>query len=280
VRVGGSVKPPVKVKNVTPEYSQDALQVGLEGVVIIEAKIDTDGRVAEAKVLSGPGPLRKGAVSAVKQWRFTPTLLEGQPVPVIMTVTSSFSLPAPWHLELKHLVAGLRHEDDEVREAAARALGYIKTRSTRRDELDRATKALTKATEDRSERVRKAAADALVRMTGSPEVAPPSLPPPAPATIDAVRPGGGVSAAIPLHQPKPQYTDRALKAEVQGEVWLDCVVLPDGTVGQVTVVRSLDPDLDAEAISAAKRWRFEPGTRNGEPVPVLVTIAMTFSLRK
>ena len=59
------------------------------------------------------------------------------------------------------------------------------------------------------------------------------------------------------------------------------VVLPDGTVGKVEVVRSLDSafGLDQEAIKAAKQWRFAPGTRFGEPVAVLVTIELTFTLR-
>jgi TonB family protein len=59
------------------------------------------------------------------------------------------------------------------------------------------------------------------------------------------------------------------------------VVLPDGTVGNVEVVRSLDPvfGLDQEAIKAARQWRFVPGMRLGQPVPVLVVISMTFTLR-
>ena len=72
-----------------------------------------------------------------------------------------------------------------------------------------------------------------------------------------------------------------MRAKVQGEVWLEAVVLPDGTVGDVRVVRSLDRNfgLDEEAIRAAKQWRFIPGTRFGEPVAVLVTLAISFTLR-
>jgi TonB family protein len=52
-------------------------------------------------------------------------------------------------------------------------------------------------------------------------------------------------------------------------------------VGQVQVVRSLDPTfgLDQEAVKAVRRWRFRPGTRFGQPVPVLVEIELTFTLR-
>ena len=80
---------------------------------------------------------------------------------------------------------------------------------------------------------------------------------------------------------KPQYTSDAMRAKVQGTVLLECVVRPDGSVGDVQILRSLDGvfGLDQEAIKAAKQWRFAPGTRMGEPVPVLVTIELTFTLR-
>ena len=72
-----------------------------------------------------------------------------------------------------------------------------------------------------------------------------------------------------------------MRAKVQGTVWVEAVVLPDGTVGQAKVVRSLDSTfgLDEEALKAAKQWRFAPGTRFGQPVAVLVTIELTFTLR-
>jgi len=95
------------------------------------------------------------------------------------------------------------------------------------------------------------------------------------------RPGSGVINPRILREVKPQYTADAMRAKVQGTVLLECVVLADGTVGRVDVVKSLDPTfgLDAEAVKAAKQWRFQPGTRFGEPVAVLVTIELTFTLR-
>ena len=67
-----------------------------------------------------------------------------------------------------------------------------------------------------------------------------------------------------------------MRAKVQGTVLLQCVVRPDGTVGDVQVVQSLDPvfGLDQEAVKAARQWRFRPGTRFGEAVPVLITIEL------
>ena len=84
-----------------------------------------------------------------------------------------------------------------------------------------------------------------------------------------------------VREVKPAYTADAMRAKVQGSVWLECIVMPDGTVGDVKVTRSLDPifGLDQEAIKAAKQWRFRPGMRQGEPVPVIITIELTFTLR-
>lgn len=95
------------------------------------------------------------------------------------------------------------------------------------------------------------------------------------------RPGSGVINPRILREVKPQYTAEAMRAKVQGTVLLECVILPDGTVGRVDVVKSLDPTfgLDQEAVKAARQWRFQAGTRFGEPVAVLVTIELTFTLR-
>ena len=67
----------------------------------------------------------------------------------------------------------------------------------------------------------------------------------------------------------------------EGNQALVYLIKPDGTVGNVEVIRSLDPTfgLDQEAVKAAKQWLFRPGMRMGEPVSVLVTIELTFTLR-
>jgi TonB family protein len=97
----------------------------------------------------------------------------------------------------------------------------------------------------------------------------------------AFRPGNGVTVPRVLQEVKPSYTSDAMRAKVQGTVLIECVVRQDGSVTDVRVVRSLDPTfgLDQEAVKAARQWRFLPGTRFGEPVPVLVTIELTFTLR-
>jgi TonB family protein len=92
VRVGGNVKVPTKIKDVRPVYPLDAMDAGVSGVVIIEAVIDTTGSVHSARVLRSIPALDRAALEAVQQWRFTPTLVDGVPVPVAMTVTVNFTL--------------------------------------------------------------------------------------------------------------------------------------------------------------------------------------------
>jgi protein TonB len=72
-----------------------------------------------------------------------------------------------------------------------------------------------------------------------------------------------------------------MRAKIQGIVMLEAVVLADGSVGDVRVVKSFNPDfgLNQEAIRTVKQWRFTPGTRHGQPVPVAVSVELTFTLR-
>jgi periplasmic protein TonB len=92
VKVGGVVQAPRRVVSVAPVYPPIAQASRVEGTVEIEALIGEDGRVRNAKVVRGKHLLNEAALTAVRQWVFTPTRLNGEPVAVIMTVTVVFSL--------------------------------------------------------------------------------------------------------------------------------------------------------------------------------------------
>jgi TonB family protein len=94
LRVGGAIKPPLKIFDVRPVYPPVALAANVSGVVIIEARIGADGGIEDARVLRSIPLLDEAALDAVKQWRFTPTLLNGQAVPIMMTMTVNFTLDA------------------------------------------------------------------------------------------------------------------------------------------------------------------------------------------
>jgi periplasmic protein TonB len=92
VRIGGVIRPPTRVNYVAPVYPQIALASKKEATVILEAVIDEKGSVRELRVLRGHPLFDDAAVRAVAEWQFTPTLLNGSTVPVVMTVTVGFRL--------------------------------------------------------------------------------------------------------------------------------------------------------------------------------------------
>jgi TonB family protein len=92
VRIGGTIKEPRKLKNVAPVYPDIAKQARVQGTVILECTISPQGQVTEVKVLRGVPLLDEAAIDAVRQWVYTPTLLNGVPVAVIMTVTVNFKI--------------------------------------------------------------------------------------------------------------------------------------------------------------------------------------------
>jgi TonB family protein len=91
----------------------------------------------------------------------------------------------------------------------------------------------------------------------------------------------GVTAPKLLSQARPRYAPAAMRARIQGTVSIEFVVETDGTVGKARVTSSLDKvhGLDAEALIAARLYLFEPGTKNGKPVPVVGMISINFTLR-
>ena len=105
--------------------------------------------------------------------------------------------------------------------------------------------------------------------------APPVVPPPGPGVY---RVGGGVTAPQILERHEPSYTEEARAARIQGTVLLSVVVQPDGTAGQIKVLRSLDVGLDQKAVETVGTWKFKPGMKDGQPVSVQATIEVNFRL--
>jgi periplasmic protein TonB len=91
-------------------------------------------------------------------------------------------------------------------------------------------------------------------------------------------PGNGVTAPKVVQRIRPVYPAAAEKAHRQGTVMLDCVVDKDGTVAEVSVTRSSDDAFGDAAVAAAWQFRFTPGTKDGQPVAVRVSLEITFSL--
>ena len=92
VRAGGRIREPRKIVHVPVSYPEYARQAHVEGRVVIEATIDERGTVTDARILGSQPLLDGAALAAVKQWRYTPTLLNGVPVRVLLTITVNFTL--------------------------------------------------------------------------------------------------------------------------------------------------------------------------------------------
>ena len=93
--------------------------------------------------------------------------------------------------------------------------------------------------------------------------------------------GNGVTAPDLIHRTQPQYSADAMRAKLQGVAVLTGIVGVDGRLHDIRIARSLDAafGLDQEAIACVRQWRFRPGTRQGKPVAVYVTIEVAFNLR-
>lgn len=97
----------------------------------------------------------------------------------------------------------------------------------------------------------------------------------------AYRPGSGVSNPSVITRVDPVYTPDAAERRIEGEVWVECIVNTSGVCTETHVTKSLDSryGLDQAAVKAAQGWRFRPGMKGGTPVPVIITIAIEFSIR-
>ena len=89
----------------------------------------------------------------------------------------------------------------------------------------------------------------------------------------------GITAPKAIYSPDPEYTDQARKRKVRGSVLLSLVVTPEGDVREPKVIRSLDRDLDKQAVAAVSKWKFTPATKDGQPVSVRIKVEASFNIK-
>ncbi len=195
---------PVLVEYRLPAHTSDATRAGVEGHVIIEATIDDKGNVLEPRLIRSLAheALNRGALEAVREWRFRPATRGGGPVAVTGIFTFSFKVTA-----------------DDSDEAADSEL--------RRSALQIGT--------------------------------------------------SGLVAPVLLKTVLPEYTTEAQDEGIEGDVYLEAVVTVEGNVVEPKLIRGLpDDELNRRALEAVTKWKFEPGTKDDEPVPVIALFTVTF----
>jgi len=89
----------------------------------------------------------------------------------------------------------------------------------------------------------------------------------------------GITAPKAIYSPDPEYTDQARKRKVRGSVLLSLVVTAEGDVREPKVIRSLDQDLDKQAVAAVSKWKFTPATKDGQPVSVRIKVEASFNIK-
>jgi TonB family protein len=90
--------------------------------------------------------------------------------------------------------------------------------------------------------------------------------------------GCGIKPPQPLRRQEPEYSERARKKKISGTVVLSSIVDSNGNVRDIQVTKSLERSLDQQAIAALNKWKFEPATKDGQPVAVRLEIEMSFQL--
>jgi TonB family protein len=208
LRVGGNIQESKLIRKVAPVYPEQAKREGIQGTVKLTVIINEDGLVYEIRNNPENNPiLEEAAIDAVKEWKYSSTLLNGMPVPVMATVTVIF------------------------------------------------------------------------RLSDTPsDFQPPSVPSGTVWRRDAIKVGANVQESKLIRRVEPIYPELALRARVQGRVLMTVAVNEEGFVTDVNIVAG-HPLLSEAAIDAVRQWQYSPTLLNGDPVPVITTVTVIFSLR-
>jgi len=266
VRVGGQIKEPVLIKRVEPNYPLIAQNAKIRGTVILEITIDKDGRVTDARVLRAIPLLTDAAVEAVRQWRYSPTTLNGTPVDVLATVTVDFPTlpkmpPSPFERQAAPPPPPPPPHPPPPPQAGRRDVGAMLDMAKSLQERglwDEAERVLEQAlAEIRAKRVMSAVADA-----GGP-----------------LRIGGDIKEPRLLRRVEPKYPQEAMQAKLQGTVIIEATIDTAGRVVDARVLRAVAPILEEAALAAVRQWVYEPTMVNGVPVAVMMTVTVNFALR-
>jgi len=260
-----------KMLRQTPvEYPQEALARGDVGYVVVSVTLDQNGSVSDAKIVSGPQPLRNAVLSSVLQWRFDPN--QTLPPDRTFEIGVRFTPPsASGNGEGTLAAIDVTALPSPLREEAFAVAGPVGRQYTAKDLGDLSVK-LRRI--DRGLNVSE-----IVEKNGSLEL---TITYSASDSADApkrIRVGGGVQAMNRIAGPIPAYPPEAKEARIQGTVRFNAVIGADGHVKGLTVL-SGHPLLVPSATDAVRQWVYRPTLLNGNPVEVLTSIEVNYSLQE
>ena len=264
--------------SVPPQYPREAREKHIEGSVVLELQIDSNGHVSDAHVLSGPQELRSAALQAVLQWHYSPKAMT---LPATTQVTLEFKLPKEGESQdLKiALPAGARLtvKSIDVRGLAAPARDELLQRLSVHagDSIDAA------GWQSLVESVHAYDDDLQVSVTPDLQI---SIAPAGAlgqhaqaAEPKKIRVGGNVQQNKLLVQTHPVYPPEAKAARIQGTVTLEATIGKDGKIENLQVL-SGEPVLATAALDAVRSWQYSTTLLNGDPVEVVTNIDVNFTL--
>ncbi len=278
-------------------YPADAQAKGVEGTVVVQMNLDANGEVSDAAVLSGPDELRKSVLQSVLTWHFDksaalttrvvnigfekPTVdAAAAPAPVVTAEAAPPSVVRSTTGKVEAIV--ITGISDQARDALLARLPVHVGDTWSTQSLSSVTQAarnldshlttvLARNTNGNFEiRIGTQASGGRGFAGGIGSVDP--LPP----GVYSV--GNGISPPAVISKVDPEYSEEARKAKYSGSVVVSVVVGIDGRADQIGVVKSLGMGLDEKAVAAVQQWRFRPGVKDGNPVPVRAMIEVNFRL--
>jgi TonB family protein len=293
------LKPPKLIKKVDPVYPEEARKKGIQGVVILEAKIDESGRVMDTMILRSIPELDQAAADAVRQWVYEPMLIDGKPTKALFTVTANFRLGEK---DIEEFAAGAVKVKDQIsppklvkivnpvypeiaRQAKIEGVVIVQARTDTQGRVKgamvlRSVPLLDQAAIDAVKQwiyeplviegqAREAVFTVTVRFDLSAE-----------KEVRAQEPAatGEIVAPTLIKKVDPVYPEAARKAGIQGIVLLEATTDEQGNVVKVRVLKSV-PELDQAAVDALKQWKYEPFIIEGKPKGVVFTVTIRFALK-
>ena len=236
---GRDVPQPARTRGAPAVSPRDIAEIGIEGLVFVDAVVDREGRVRDPRIAGSIPALDRAALDAVRQWRYAPTLLNGAPVEVAIALIVPFGPDA-----------GTRAID---------ALDTGRFFYGRRQYHDADTW-FTRALE--SLQAEQADWAAVAPRTGRGA---------------ASAPKGQLVPPSKIRDVPPVYPAIAKAARFQGRSLIEAIIGSDGSIKRARVLKS-EPMLAAAALAAVRQWKYSPTLLDGTPTEVLMTVVVTFAL--
>src|SRR6185312_221914 len=252
-------------------YPDEAVARGIEGTVVAQLRLNSDGEVADAAILSGPQELRKAVLESVLAWHFEKSGTESpQTISVRFAKPAAVAqaLPRPAGAQPAVTAVKIRHITinglpDEIRDSLRSTLPVHEGDDWSPAALSAVNKTARKFDSHLQSSVQRDAQgqfDIVVDLPARMEVVPT---PQNPDESDVMHVGRDVSAPTLISKVEPEYSEQARAAKYGGSVLLGIVVGTDGRATDFRVLKGIGMGLDEKAIEAVEKWRFGPGTKAG-----------------